>query len=97
MSDIIYLMSEQTQTDDMLIERTYMLQKQVFAEVSSISASEFHSSRQNGLMPEYKFNVFFGDYDGEKIIMYNNEYYNIYRTYRNGDIVELYAEGKNGI
>ena len=70
--------------------------KQVYCEVHSISQTEFYAASNTELNPEYRFNVFFGDYDGEDICEYNGQRYAIYRTYRSGDIIELYAERKIG-
>jgi hypothetical protein len=41
--------------------------------------------------------MFFGDYNGEKLLVYNGQTYSIYRTFQgNTDIVELYVERKGG-
>jgi hypothetical protein len=41
--------------------------------------------------------VFFGDYDGERLLEYNGKRYGIYRTYHGrGDQIELYVERKGG-
>ena len=68
----------------------------VFAEVESISQSEFFAAANAELNPEYKIVVFFGDYAGEELLEYNGARYWIYRTYRAGDYMELYAERKTG-
>ena len=47
--------------------------------------------------PEYRFTVFFGDYEGEKVVIFHDSRYAIYRTYRTGDNLELYVERKIGV
>ena len=68
----------------------------VYAEIDSISQSEFFAAADTELNPEYRFTVFFGDYNGEALLKYNDVRYSIYRTYRAGDYMELYAERKIG-
>lgn len=47
--------------------------------------------------PELVFRVFFGDYEDEREIVYQNKNYGIYRVYQSRtDDVELYAERKGG-
>jgi len=66
--------------------------KDIFCQVDSVSASEFFSGGQHGLKPEYRFTVFFGDYNGEKIVIYNGVKYSVYRTYHpRTDDLELYV------
>ena len=71
-------------------------ENEIFAEVESISQSEFYAAKQADLKPEYRFKVFFGDYNGEKLLKYEGDRYGIYRTFRDGDRMELYAEFKAG-
>lgn len=68
----------------------------IFAGIDSISQSEFYAAANTELNPEFKFSVFFGDYQGEELLEYNGVRYWIYRTFRAGDYMELYAERKTG-
>ena len=69
----------------------------VFCQVDSVTRSEFFEGGRNGLNPEYRFTMFFGDYEGERTVEYNGKYYGIYRTYLGRtDTIELYAERKGG-
>lgn len=71
--------------------------KEVFAQVTSVSASEFFSGGQNGLRPDKRFTVFTYDYNGEETLIYNSRRYHIYRTYeREDESIELYCELKVG-
>ena len=50
------------------------------------------------MKPEYKFTLFFGDYNGEDTLIYNDNAYAVYRTYKaTTDEIELYAERKGGV
>ena len=69
----------------------------VMCQVNSVTRSEFFDGGRNGLNPEFVFRVFFGDYEGERLVEYQNKRYSIYRTYHGrNDMMELYAERKGG-
>lgn len=71
--------------------------RDVFCQVDSVTRSEFFEGGRNGLNPEYRMKVFFADYNGEKLLVYNGLTYSIYRTFQgNTDIIELYVERKGG-
>ena len=71
-------------------------EREVFCEVDSITQSEFYQAANTELNPEYKFTIFFGDYDGEPLVEFQGVRYAIYRTYRADDNLELYTERKIG-
>ena len=95
--DVITLVALTITKDTYGIETSTESQRTIFAEVESISQSEFFAARDAQLQPEFRFRVFFGDYKGEEILEYQNKRYAIYRTYRSGDYMELYAERKVGV
>lgn len=69
----------------------------VMARVKSITASEFFEARRNGFKPEFRFDMFLYDYDGQKELEYNGVRYTVYRTYMGrSDTVELYVTLKGG-
>lgn len=70
---------------------------EVYAQVDSVTRAEFFEGGRNGLNPELVFSMFYGDYNGERTLLYDGKPYGIYRTYlgRN-DTIELYAERKGG-
>jgi SPP1 family predicted phage head-tail adaptor len=71
--------------------------KQVYCQVSSVTQSEFYEGGRNGLNPEYRFTVFFADYNDETIVEYKGKRYAVYRTYlTRNDRLELYVERKGG-
>lgn len=71
--------------------------RRVFCQVTSVTASEFFEAAQVGHRPELRFTIFSGDYGGEDELEYKGTAYGIYRTYRAGDRLELYAETKAGV
>ena len=96
MTDVLTLITQAITIDDYGNEEATETTKQIFCEVESITQSEFYAAANTELDPEYKFVVFFGDYDGQELLEYHDVRYVIYRTYRTGDDLELYAERKIG-
>ena len=96
MTDVLVLVTQTITTDHYGNEVVTEADKTVFCEVESISQSEFYAAANTELNPEYRFSVFFGDYSGEDLIKYHDARYAVYRTYRAGDYMELYAERKVG-
>lgn len=95
--DVITLVAQSITKDAYGIEVITESERTVFAEVESISQSEFFAAADTELNPEYRFRIFFGDYKDEEILEYQEKRYAIYRTYRSGDYMELYTERKVGV
>lgn len=96
-SDVITLVTLTRTQDAYGIWRATESSKQIFCQVDSVSQSEFFEAGRNGLNPEYRFTVFFGDYADEPIVIYKGNRYSVYRTYlRRDDRLELYVERKGG-
>ena len=96
-SDVINLISESRTQDDYGRWIATKTSKQVMCQVDSVTRAEFFEGGRNGLNPEFKFTMFFGDYSGESVVEYQGKTYAVYRTYlRRTDIIELYVERKGG-
>lgn len=96
-SSEIILISETKAQDEYGVWRETDTRRTVFAQVDSVTRSEFFEAGRNGLNPEYRFTLFFADYEGERTVEYDGLTYGIYRTYRGRtDTIELYAERKGG-
>lgn len=67
------------------------------SEICSIRSSEFYSAGHSGLKPEFMIKISACDYEGERIVEYKGIRYSIYRTYTDGDMIELYAAQKVGV
>lgn len=93
----ITLISVMKAQDERGVWRETPTERTVFAQVDSVTRSEFFEAGRNGLNPEYRFSLFFGDYEGERTVRYDGHTYGVYRTYRGRtDTIELYAERKGG-
>ena len=88
-----YIIREENNTE-ITFSQNY---REVFCQVDSVTQSEFFEGGRNGLNPEYRFTMFYADYQGERTVEYKQKMYGIYRTYQpRTDIIELYAERKGG-
>lgn len=96
MADVLDFIGQTFTTDNLGVETATETKRTVMCEVTSVSQSEFFAAANTELNPELRFTVFFGDYENESVIEYNGARYSIYRTYRSGDYMELYAERKIG-
>lgn len=96
MTDVITLIKQTSVKDKYGISTVTETKRTVFCEVQSITQSEFYAAANTEFNPEYRFVVFFGDYEGETVAVYGGARYSIYRTFRTGDDLELYAERKAG-
>lgn len=97
-SNAIELIKTDYVIDENGIQRPQETQRRVFVNVSSVTSSEFFEGGRNGLNPEFRFSMFFGDYQGERICEFKGKRYAIYRTYQaRNDILELYVERQGGV
>lgn len=97
-SAVISLISTTKQKDDYGVTReTESAPRDVYCQVESATQREFYEGGRNGFNPEFKFTMFFADYNNEPIVKYNGNPYSVYRTYlRKDDKIELYVERKGG-
>lgn len=88
-----------TEKDDLnqIVEKTRTTST-VFAEISSVSQTEFFNGGRLGLQPSLRAVVYDFEYNDEPIVGWNGKLYSVYRTfYVNGaDRVELYLEERGG-
>lgn len=91
--DVIYLLEPATRVNEIgqRVPGEYT-EKEVFAKKTSVSQSEFFTAGQSGLKPDCMFLVYTFEYNGESYVKHNRIVYTIYRTYVNGDNIELYCE-----
>lgn len=70
----------------------------VYAEINSVSQTEFFSGGRIGLTPSLKATIYDFEYGQQEIVKYNNKLYSVYRVYyvNGSDKVELYLEEKGG-
>lgn len=92
MNDLIFLISERFEADEIGNDISAKTEIAVWAEINSVSQSEFSTAAQNGLKPEYKIRMWYNEYDGSKLIKIDGKRYRVYRTYKASDLIELYVE-----
>lgn len=96
-SDVIKLVNEVYTTNAQGVQEVTTTEREVFCQVRSVSRSEFFEGGRNGLNPEFQFTMFFGDYFGERTVLYHGRPYAVYRVYQGrNDTLELYVERKGG-
>lgn len=65
----------------------------VFAEIRSVGYSEFYTAKSAGIEPSIVFVLTdYMEYEGEKIVLFDNVRYRVVRTYTNGQTIELTCE-----
>ena len=96
-SEVLTLIAETKTQDEFGVWRVSESSRDVFCNVTSVTGAEFFDGGRNGLNPEYRFILFFGDYAGERIVEFKGKRYAVYRTYHaRTDVLELYCERKGG-
>lgn len=70
----------------------------VFAEISSVTQTEFFNGGRLGLSPSLKATIYDFEYNGEQLVKFNGTVYSVYRTYavNDSDRLELYLEERGG-
>lgn len=88
-----------TETDDLnqIVEKT-RTDSTIYAEIDSVTQTEFFSAGRLGFQPDFKATIYDFEYSGQKILKYNGKLYSIYRTYYidGTDRVELYCTERGG-
>lgn len=94
--DLVEVVTEKDSLNQ-VVEKT-RTKKTVFAEIGSVSQTEFFSAGRLGFQPSLKATIYDFEYDQEAIVKYNDNLYSVYRIYYvNGtDKVELYLEERSG-
>lgn len=96
-SDIVFLLATTKTQNDYGVWEDQTTSREVFCQVDSVTRQEFFEGGRNGLNPAFRITMFFGDYNDETEIIYNDKPYRVYRTYiSRDDTIELYVERKGG-
>lgn len=97
-SEVITLVSyPRTQDANGVWRDAAPVQRAVYCQVDSVTRTEFFEGGRNGLNPEYRFTMFFAEYNGERTVIYNGVAYSVYRVYHaRTDVLELYVERRAG-
>ena len=98
MDTVIRLITQTLTTDELGFPTASETSYETFAQVRSVTQSEFFNAGKNGITPDYSFVINGAEYQGQRLLEYEGKRYGIYRTYQpNNDTVELYAEYKSGV
>ena len=103
-SDELYLVEETRKQDELKQFKTIRSEYMVSCDLNSVSAKEKSSAGVNGYKVEARADVHVEDYGGQKIVrcpegtpLITPGYYDVYRSYLKGDIIELYLVEREGI
>lgn len=89
-ADVVYLISQTPGKHGVFDPPTAETERMVYCTVRSVGMSEFYKAKEYGLAPEYVFELAdFADYEGERIVEYNNVRYEVIRTYVDGLKIEI--------
>ena len=67
--------------------------RDVFAEIRSVGYNEFYAAKAAGIEPSIVFVLSdYDEYQGEKIVLFNDKRYRVVRTYTNSQTIELTCE-----
>lgn len=72
-------------------------ENEIFASKKSVRSSEFYQAQQSGMEVVAVFRVWSGDYNNERVIRYNDEYFTVIRTYEKGDFIEISTTKRQGV
>lgn len=82
MNEIITLVNDKT-----------LVKREVFASLRSIGTQEFYQAATTDYQPELKFVIAdYLDYEGETLVVHDDQAYRVVRTYRAGQALELTVE-----
>lgn len=82
MEDVITLCKNEPTLNKYQIQVDNFTKREVLCEKNSATRSEFYQASQVGIKPELEVEVFFMDYEGEEVAIYDGQYYRVVRTYR---------------
>lgn len=96
-SNIVYLIGTTYTFNDYGVQVPEHTRRAVYCAVDSVTRAEFFDAGRNGLNPEYRITMFYGDYAGESVVEYQGKTYVVYRTYHaKTDELELYVQREGG-
>ena len=100
-SNIVSLIHTTAQPDERGVMRDIETSRTVFANVKSATSAEFFKAKEQGLKAAFVFTIWSSEYDGEEIVEFNNQRFQVYRTYITGngnvDCIELHCQSKVGV
>lgn len=95
-NDVITLVGKTFAKDKYGVMRETAHTCNVMAEIKSAGASEWFEGGRMGLNPQYTFVIRRIEYHKEEAVIFENVKYSVYRTYINGDRIELHVQEEKG-
>ena len=80
-SEIIYLINSEVIEDAIGNNvSSNITEKKIYAKKQSVRTNEFYNATMTGLSPSCEFVIKKLNYNGESMLIWNNEYYDVIRT-----------------
>lgn len=93
--DIAFLCKETITKDEYLNERSELKERKVFVRKKSVGSREFYQAATTDYHPVVTLVLAdYFDYDNEKIVVFEGETFEVVRTYRVGNKLELTLQEK---
>lgn len=96
MNDIAYFITEEYKKDDIGNDIVSQTEKLVFCEISSIGGQEVLKASQSGIKPQCQIKLWKYEYENQQLIRIGDDYFTVYRTYVDKEMIELYLERRVG-
>lgn len=94
----IKLISSAYENDQYGVSRKTESERTIFADVRTVTQTEWFEGGRSGLNPQFKMIMFAPEYKGEQVVEYGGNRYLVYRTYQpNPDKLELYVQKEAGV
>ena len=92
-AEVISLVAENPEAHGVFEANVQETQRDVFAEIRSVGFNEDYAAKSAGIEPSIVFVLAdYGEYEGEKIVLFNSARYRVVRTYTNDQTIELTCE-----
>lgn len=96
-NDIAYLCKETITQDEFRNEILSLEEREVFVQAKSIGAREFYQAATTDYHPTITLVMAdYYDYEGEGVVRYNGDLFDVIRTYRKGNRLELTLQERIG-
>ena len=96
-NDIAYLCAETVTQDEYLNEKKELTPREVFVQTRSIGTSEFYAAATTDFHPDITLVLAdYYDYEGEKVVYYNGKFFDVIRTYKKSNRLEIVLQERIG-
>lgn len=96
-NDVAYLVDRISKMNQIGIHEVVETRKKVYCNMTSVTSKEWFEAGRNGMKPQLRMVIHKLCYHGEPEVEHKGVAYSVYRTYENGNEMELYLERKAGV